>query len=265
MTNLNCNFIDCTQEKSYKGDKYCDYHLKGSVLGNGKAYDQYQLIEQDFIDFIKVVPIDEPKHMKVHSPVLRDIIIRSCVEIELFFKEWSKYECSENENSKLLKEYNKIKNGEKEAGKERNWSFRSYFILKHNFSKNDAVYVRPMGKRVQPFEEWTAKKVPTWWSAYNSIKHGGITSIKEANLSNALNCLAALFQMHCINRYSKDYLLQYCGIQMSGYSDLRLKIGTISSPVDSKRFLFQEGVSEREIELVSKRLFKNRNKKSFTR
>jgi len=95
-----CKHIECSEE-SFFGSDFCKFHHYGGVIGNGETYEQYQVIEKDFIDFIRIVPISEKKNLDVYSPVLRDIIIRTCVKIELFFKEWSKYECSYDNESNL--------------------------------------------------------------------------------------------------------------------------------------------------------------------
>ena len=75
--------IECNETKPlYLG--FCEIHRRGGVFESGETYEQYQIIEQDFIDFIKIVPLNIEDNHKVYSPVLRDIIIRSCVQIELF-------------------------------------------------------------------------------------------------------------------------------------------------------------------------------------
>jgi len=111
-----CSFIEC-QTDIVGPWHFCDYHNLCGPIGSGETYEQYEIIERDFIDFIKVVPIDDPNHLAVHSPVLRDIIIRACVQIEIFFKEWSMYSISEDKNHNLWKPY-KMANGKKE----RNWN-----------------------------------------------------------------------------------------------------------------------------------------------
>src|ERR1700757_956699 len=101
-THTTCQFIDCNEPLSQMSFDYCEYHREGGMFGDGESYEQYQIIEQDFIDFIKVVPLEEA-HFKVHSPLLRDIIIRTCVQIEIFFKEWAKLHISEDSSSSHAK------------------------------------------------------------------------------------------------------------------------------------------------------------------
>lgn len=201
-----CKHIECNIKTENHLD-FCSFHFSGGVLGNGETYEQYEIIEQDFIDFIKIIQIDDHEHLKVHSPVLRDIIIRSCIQIEVFFKEWAKFLCSYKNYIKLYNLYHKKdKKSEKIKGV-RNWNFRDYFIIKENFLMSRPIYVRPMEKEISPFSSWETKlEYPEWWNTYNAIKHDGLNSKKEANLENALNSLAALFTLHCANQFSKNYL-----------------------------------------------------------
>lgn len=249
-----CIFVDCSDEQEFVGWKFCQFHKQGGELGNGETYDQYQIIEQDFIDFIKVVPISDTAHFKVHSPVLRDIIIRSCVQIELFLKEWSKYYCSKNQESLLYKKYFEISKKTQEHKGVRNWNFGDYYCLRTDFSTHRKVFVRPLQKSISPFDSWKSEKEPpTWWNIYNSIKHDGMASKEDANLENALYSLAALFLLHCENSYSRSFLDQYRNTTISyRFNDVKIKFHSITSPIDSKRYLFKEDSSnDNEVEIAT--------------
>ena len=230
-----CKYLDCDKTEQYLGSRYCSDHINGGFFGNGKAYERYSIIEEDFIKFIKVVPIDDPEHMKVHSPVLRDIILRVCTEIEIFFKEMGKYACSEDPNHSLLEKYNR------NDKKERNWNFGDYFVFKDYFPDEHTVYVRPNNENIAPFIDWhSEKEAPRWWCVYNSIKHNGLASRKEATVRIALNCLAALFLMHSMNQYSREYLKQFSiNITKASSSNIDVEYGEIKSPIESKRYLFK--------------------------
>lgn len=239
-----CFYIDCNQEVR-KGFDCCDYCLNGGVFGSGETYEQYQIIEQDFIDFIKVVPINDEAHLKVHSPVLRDIIIRACIQIEIFFKEWGKQICSKNKENSLWEEYNKTKkNGNKG---ERNWSIGSYYYFKEAgfINEREIMYVLPMDMGVEPFDSWkNIKNPPTWWNVYNSIKHGGLSAKKDANLDTALNALAALFILHCRNKHSRDFLKKHTSDTITHSAQhVTLTNNKISSPIGSARYLFEDPIA----------------------
>lgn len=256
--NNQCKHINCS-EINKRGFDYCEYHFDWGAFGKGEFYEQYQIIEKDFIDFIKVVPIDEKKHHSVYSPYLRDIIIRTCVQIEIFLKEWGLYCIVEDSNHCLWKEYNK--NGKKE----RNWSFGDYFVFKNEINSYSSIYVRPLGGDINPFEDWISKNsLPKWWNAYNSIKHSGIKAKEDANLENSLYALAALFQLHCSNLYSRNYLKSITSNKITrSVNHVYVQFENITTPVDSKQYLFKYNLlgGDKKIELVTLKQFENSNKK----
>jgi hypothetical protein len=236
-----CKHIECN-ENAHPSVPYCSFHYKGGVIADGETYEQYQVIEQDFINFIKIIPINDEDNLKVYSPVLRDIIIRCCVQIEIFFKEWAKFECSEDESSDLFKLYNVLdkKNGNLKGAK--NWNFRDYFYLKDKYLKLRPIHVRELNMDLEPFKSWSTKEnIPEWWNVYNSIKHDGIKSKKRVNLEITLESLAALFTLHCANRHSKEYLQQFSSISIENNGRLlKFKFGQITSPLDTKKYLFKD-------------------------
>lgn len=254
MDTPKCKFLGCEEnaENIYtkKFWSYCKFHRNGGCFGSGETYEQYQIIEQDFIDFIKYVPLQE-EHLTVHSPVLRDIIIRACVQIEIFFKEWGKYKCCEDPECSLLKSYNKG-NGKKE----RNWNFGDYFFLRDEFKDFYSIHVLPISIDIIPFEDWKSEKAPPWWwNVYNGIKHNGHTVKKDANLKTAMYTLAALFLMHCINYRSKSYLngFNYSNVKSESFGKAVMQTIDITTPLDSKRYLFKANSSnsKRTVELVT--------------
>lgn len=46
--------------------------------------------------------------------------------------------------------------------------------------------------RLQPFWGWTQKNRPAWWKAHNLIKHSEYDNLREGNLQNATNAVAAV-------------------------------------------------------------------------
>ncbi|WP_299895929.1 hypothetical protein [uncultured Aquimarina sp.] len=228
-----CIYLECNQDQvEFYGSKFCSFHDKGGFWGNGQFYERYSILEEQFIKFIKVVPLNDPYHLKIHSPVLRGLILSICAEIEIFFKECGKYSCSLDPNNKLWNKYKELDNSGKQK-KERAWNFQDYRVFKNDFPKDLSVYVLPMDEERKPFSTWSGRTPPAWWNAYNSIKHNGLKSIGEASLENTLDCLSALFLMHCVNSYSKNYLLKF---RQGSYQNQG-----ITSPLDSKRYLFRYG------------------------
>jgi len=231
-----CQHLDCKEISEFEG--LCRFHLDGGVLGIGETYEHYQVIEEDFINFLKIIPLSDERNMKVCSPVLRDLIIRSCVQIEIFFKEWAKYECATNNDIELSNLYNSPNN----KGI-RNWNFKHYYYFQQKyFLKESGAHVRELNKNIFPFSFWEEKTPPRWWNVYNSIKHGGLESKIESNLEITLECISALFILHCSNIYSRNYLSQFISISafQKTFGKTKITFDRIKTPLDSKKYLFQD-------------------------
>lgn len=50
----------------------------------------------------------------------------------------------------------------------------------------------PEAYRLQPFWGWSKGQPPRWWTAHNKIKHSEYDNIKQGNLQNATNAVAAV-------------------------------------------------------------------------
>ncbi len=244
-----CKWMDCDDDVGMDG-YLCQYHQQGGMLGSGESYERYQIIEKDFIDFIRVVPLVDD-HFDVYSPVLGDIIIRACVQVEIFFKEWGKWESMRAPNFPLL--HKKYKNGKLKSPKD--WKINDFHFFYPVLSDlHSSIHVMPLDKDIYPFEDWDINTAPFWWSNYNSIKHDGHKKKKNANYKTALYALAGLFKLHCTNRYSSWYLskFNFSYVQEEGHR-VRLRTNDITTPIDSKKYLFKanHSSSKRTIDLAT--------------
>lgn len=57
---------------------------------------------------------------------------------------------------------------------------------------HEKVFVPRYGLDFEPWSNWEKGKSPTWWSAYNNVKHKRDAHFQDATLQNALNALGAL-------------------------------------------------------------------------
>ncbi len=60
-----------------------------------------------------------------------------------------------------------------------------------------------------PWQDWNCGKNPSWWKAYNNVKHHRDSNFKDANLENTINAVAGLFVMilylHSMDSQKKKY------------------------------------------------------------
>ena len=64
--NPTCAFLECNEYRTLKhidyptkgNSEYCQFHKEDGIFGTGESYEQYQIIENDFINFIKTFKIN---------------------------------------------------------------------------------------------------------------------------------------------------------------------------------------------------------------
>lgn len=240
---MKCKHLECQEEVLQLS--LCEYHLQGGIFGTGETYEQYQIIEEDFLNFIKIIPLSEKNNLIVYSPLLRDIIIRTCVQIELFFKEWAKFDHHLDNTNHIYNSYNKVDKRTGQLSKTRYWYFKDYFFLKEKYLKFQLLHVRDLNLEINNFDDWKFNDdVPDWWNAYNSIKHDGVNNKHVVNLQVTLNALSALFGLHCANGFTRSYLQSFSQITITKHFDkVYIKNNEILTPIDSKKYLFKDVMS----------------------
>jgi hypothetical protein len=142
----------------------------------------FKKIEKDLGEFIDNVP-NCISHENVFSPVCRDIINRSCNEIDSLCKDV------------LLKEYFNITIWKKGCFSKLNAPniYTSLFFLDSlvNLKSLEVHYLTwDKFEQVNPFA--TGIQRPKWWDAHNKLKHNRVQNIKLATYRNALDSVIAL-------------------------------------------------------------------------
>lgn len=59
------------------------------------------------------------------------------------------------------------------------------------------IQVPRYGLVLLPWQEWSERKNPSWWRAYNDVKHERGKNFPSATLGNALNAVAGVFALVC--------------------------------------------------------------------
>lgn len=84
-----------------------------------------------------------------------------------------------------------------ESGQKKDPKMNDFFNFYFQYSPDLSmayVEVRSLlgAPRLQPFCGWTQSNTPPWWKAHNKIKHSEYDNLREGNLQNATNAVAAL-------------------------------------------------------------------------
>lgn len=153
-----------------------------SALLNG-----YVEIEKEFVQFLKVVPL-EIRNMHIWSPKLTSLIINSASLLDsvLMYKDHQKLDGQRN-IKKHFDVHSCLLSGQ--------WLVPRLF--------NSCL--------IHPFKEWhnqTAYQSVQWWQSYNLIKHNRIENLQLSTLENCLYSISALFLAIC-NNQSLTWLIEH--------------------------------------------------------
>lgn len=85
--------------------------------------------------------------------------------------------------------------------------------------------------RLRPFSEFRHGKSPSWWKAYNKIKHDWLTNIAEANITNTLNALASAFLLNVIHEPGLISLAD-AGLVRDSFSEEKSDVKLIKRIID---------------------------------
>lgn len=175
----------------------------------GYSWATYKSIENDLLRINEYIPF-ETKQYDVYSFKLSDIIIRTCSQIDSFFKDYIRNEdLSEYSNQSKISECNQILNGNKINGKNKIYFFDYMEIFTEYIQlKNIEIKLLKNNDLLYPFHDLniSQKKPPGWWTAYNNLKHDFYKMIQKATLKKALESLSALFALNILRPGNYQYL-----------------------------------------------------------
>lgn len=152
------------------------------------AIESFLDLERRFEAFVRAVPIT-PEHNRVHSPILGSILLDACSLLESVLK-------SSMDNAR----YNGINNiANIRAMRYANsppflniGHLRTVFKADMLYSK--PVWYLPKGETSRPWYVWRNQTgQPSWWHAYNALKHSRFQNASQATLLTTLHALKGVF------------------------------------------------------------------------
>ncbi len=177
----------------------------------GKAWFIYKKLEKEFIETTSYVAL-ESTHANVWSEKFGELLVRTGDLIDSFFRLMIDSKSLDNQQEvKILR--TTIAANRKSNPK---WfpdikHFRETFNPIFNLSdiEVDADYGLTSYGKLQPFKDFD-KQTPSWWEAYNKVKHEIFEEIeKRATLENTINALASLFVLNILHKENQRYLVRY--------------------------------------------------------
>ncbi len=139
-----------------------------------KYWTYFKIIEKDFLNLSEIIEINE-SHFKVYSRELIKLLVITCSEVDAVLR--------------VLQNISKLGSGDGRLSIEDHF----HFVKKHHsYFFKESINISPFDITLKPFENWNKKEPPSWWTAYNEVKHHRNTGYMLANLINCLNAGAAL-------------------------------------------------------------------------
>lgn len=182
------------------------------------AIESFLDLERRFEAFVRAVPI-APEHNRVHSPLLASILLDACSLLETVLK-------SSMDNGR----YNSI-HDIRNVRSMRYADKPPYLNIGHlkNVFKADMFYSKPVwylprGETSRPWYVWRNKSGhPSWWNAYNSIKHSRFENAPKATLLTTLHALKGLFLVLVQSLEFRSRLIERGLIRCSGVGIQQLR------------------------------------------
>ena len=175
----------------------------------GYSWAAYKSIEEDMMRVTEHVPL-ETRQYGAYSFKLTDIIIRSCSHIDSLFKDIIRnQDFSGHPNQQKITECKGIL-GDRRGRMLTIADYIEIFAEYLNLAPIE-VFIRRNYDQIKPFKEFEnlnlGDKIPTWWRAYNDLKHDFYSNINQGTLKNALASLSALFVLNCKLPENISYLV----------------------------------------------------------
>lgn len=148
---------------------------------NKKSYGTaFRLIISDLKEILSYIePVDA--NLTTYSHRIYELYLRTCTEFESICKDMLIEKKYRGEPSRYtIVDYKKLYDPEK-------------------FYKVGLLYWHPNTGVIEPFKNWEINNSLPWYSSYNSVKHNRNRNFAEANMSNLIHSIGALFTILHLN------------------------------------------------------------------
>jgi hypothetical protein len=136
-------------------------------------------IERDFINLKSYISVNEDNY-KCFSFELSKILQLSCSEID----STCRLLCNNIDPENDYLDQNKFSGNTDQYSK----------IILNKYPKiiDTEILVPDLLSKIKPLKDWKQSNSPSWWKAYNKVKHYRHNCYREANLENAIYALTSL-------------------------------------------------------------------------
>lgn len=173
-------------------------HESSCPFCKGLHWHKYLYLENKLIDISKYVTVDK-KNFTAWGEELADLLVLIGNEMDTFFRDM--FDCPYFQTDPNFLSIRKRK---------AKWTMREYrkvYEIYYELSENSLDFQLGLGGayNISPFSKLSARR-PSWWTAYNKIKHEHYDHLRKANLKNVVNCLGGLLILNALHLCSKHRL-----------------------------------------------------------
>jgi hypothetical protein len=181
-----------------------------NTFENGFFWNNYKSIESDFLGFMEVAPYHK-SNQQMYSPKLTGLLLQIGGYVDSAFKEMASFYDLRAYKKKEL-EKNKILADIIDA-------YSLFESIYHLSSNNGGTLIAKLDfgdKELYPFKEFSDVFIrPSWWNAYNKVKHEYSLHYKKASIDNVLRGLGGAFLLNVVH-YPSVRLLWQLGYLITG-------------------------------------------------
>lgn len=145
-----------------------------------RSWQYFLTLERDFLEMTAFVDVD-PRNFHVFSDRFRSLLILLGAEIDATCKFVCK-QANPDSNARSIDRYRSEISGR----------FPLVYLTQVHIRRYDIIFA--------PWMSWFEKTSPTWWRAYNDVKHDRHEHRAQANLLNVIQALSGLFSLHIFVR-----------------------------------------------------------------
>ena len=174
-------------------------------FSRGLAWYRYKRLQEEFINATQYFPFEQ-KHEAIWSEFFSDFLTRVGSSVDGFFRKML-----EDSRFDSFPHVSMLKSSRRR--RDINY-FREFFDPIYNLSNVEVytAYGLTFYGACHPFAGFLDSqnnRIPSWWNAYNHVKHGWYVNIEEATLKNTIEGLAGLFVLNVLHKESQEYLIKY--------------------------------------------------------
>lgn len=174
----------------------------------GRAWSNFESLEVQ-VDELETYVAVEPRNGRTYSREISLILFQVASQIDTFFKlavlDDSLNHSKQIDPTKLADCRTKSQNNQQIKIGE----FRDIFNPFYKLSKWRVNIGRPFlqYREIQPFIRFSTQQSPSWWTAYNKVKHDMFNNRNRGNLENLLQAMAGLFLLNVLHRPNQPVLI----------------------------------------------------------